>query len=269
MRSTFLHREKPLLTVMLEMNELDTIYRQIAKGNADGADAYGVELNRTPLEMLNLQTLRGIFERTEDKPIYVTCYPKGTTEHLTNDEREEKLLLAHEAGATLVDVNGGWYDDEVTEFSRKLDVAEKQARLCERFHSHGAEVLMSSHFYEFLTKEQVLDIARQQRERGADVVKIISWTSSRQELCQNVETGFALKEEGHTYLFASNGPWCKLHRYLAPFFGSNIILCTQRYAEGTSQVQPLLADSKKAMELMPWQEPVVDSESMDMNAYKY
>lgn len=269
MKPTFLNHEKPLLTVMLEMNDLESIYGQIRQGNTDGADAYGVELNRTPEDYLNEQTLREIFQRTEGRPIYVTCYPKGTTACMDASQREDLLLMAYGAGATLLDISGGWYDLESREYSTRPDIIEKQTRLSEKFHKQGAEVLISSHFYEFLPQETVTKIADDQIARGADVVKIISWTGSRQELSENLATSLALKGKGTTFLFASNGPWCKPHRSLAPFLGSSIVLCTQRYAPGTSQVQPLLKNMRSAMELLPWQEPAIGSEAIDAESYKY
>lgn len=269
MKSSFLGHEKPLLTMMLEMGDLEDVIRQIEEGISEGADAFGVELNRTPVQLLNEQSLRCIFAPAGNRPIYVTCYPKGTTEGLTDEEREALLITAVKAGATLADVTGGWYDPENPEFSEKPDVVEKQKALVNRLHEAGAEVLMSSHFYTFLPKERILYIAEQQKARGADVVKLVTWTSSRRELAENLSSTLALKEAGYTFLFASNGPWCRLHRALAPALGEDVVLVTRRHAPGTSQVQPLLRDAGKALEVLPWQPPSAKELSMDMETYKY
>lgn len=251
-KPSFLGKDKPLLTVMLEMGDPEAVIAQIRQANADGADAYGVELNRTPTERLNEGDLAAIFRHMDGRPAYVTCYQKGTTEGLSPEAREDALVMAVRAGASLVDVMGGWYDSSAPEFSQNPAVIQKQVALVDRLHAAGAEILMSSHFYEFLPEERVLDIAKQQRERGADVVKIISWTATRGQLAENLSATLRLKDAGYTFLFASNGPLCKLHRSLAPFLGESIVLCAQSYGPGTSLVQPLLKAQKAAMENIPW-----------------
>lgn len=85
-----------------------------------------------------------------------------------------------------------------------------------------------------------MEIAQAQIDRGTDIVKIISWSGTQEEMYANFETTIALKSLGKPFLFATNGPWCKMHRYLAPFFEASLVLCTQRYASGLSRVQPLL-----------------------------
>lgn len=145
----------------------------------------------------------------------------------------------------------------------------RQRALCDRLHAAGAEVLMSSHFYRFLSCEEVLEIAKQQAQRGADVIKIVSWTDSRKQLAENLKTTLLLKEQSYPFMFASNGPWCVPHRSLAPFLGETLVLCTQSRSVGASPVQPLLKSQKTAMNHLMWDEVSFSQESADAKDYQY
>lgn len=124
-----LQNEKTILIAMWEAGTVEYVQKGISSALEEGADALGLELNRMPFECLNHDDLSRIFTCCKGKPIYVTCYRKGSTEKLDDTQRESMLSMAVHAGATLVDVIGGFYDSISQEFSDDRDVVEKQKAL--------------------------------------------------------------------------------------------------------------------------------------------
>ena len=82
------------------------------------------------------------------------------------------LLFALDCGATLCDVMGDIFCKHPEELTDNDEAIQKQMKLIEKLHSLGAEVLMSSHLYKFAPAERVLEIALEQKRRGADIIKI-------------------------------------------------------------------------------------------------
>ena len=115
--------------------------------------------------------------------------------HYTDDQRAEQLLIAVEAGAACVDMQGytfyGSQDTKptlITEYRGEhmsfVDACPEEVCLCpetikkqmsfvDRVHSMGAEVLLSTHVGCFLKCEQVLDLLDFLKVRNPDVIKLV------------------------------------------------------------------------------------------------
>jgi 3-dehydroquinate dehydratase len=65
------------------------------------------------------------------------------------------------------------------------DAIKKQTELIDLLHSKGAEVLMSSHVLKFTPAERVLEIALEQKRRGADIIKIVTGADSMEQQLEN------------------------------------------------------------------------------------
>ena len=244
-KASFLNRERPLLCAMVQDQTPEEMICTIMDSLYDGADAFGIQLCNLKKEYRDEQTLRKIFSYCEGRPIYITSYRGKNSKDLCEDERVEYLLMGLRAGATLCDVQGDLYapcDDQLT---FEPEAVKKQKRLIESIHEMGGEVLMSSHLSRFFTSDEILAFAKEQRARGADVLKIVSKANSNEEMIEGMRAITRLKEEMDTsFLFLAGGRHSRLIRQMGPALGVCMYLCVQRYHPVTTKAQPLLRSVK-------------------------
>lgn len=155
----------------------------------------------------------------------------------------------------MVDVPGDLFAPDPFELTRDARAIERQRRTIDEFHALGVEVIMSSHVCKFLPEAEVVELALEHQRRGADIAKFVTYSGSEAELDANFQTIRALKRELKIpFLFLSNGPYCKKHRMLGPWFGVCMWLCTDTYAGQAFPDQPLLrsmAEVVRNCDLMP------------------
>ena len=102
------------------------------------------------------------------------------------------------------------------------------------------------------TAEEVAKIALEQKRRGADVVKIVNFARTEDELMANLNTTYRLKKElnGTPFLYLANGAECRLLRQIGARLGVCMYLCVQNYIGVSSKEQPLLRSMKIARDNM-------------------
>lgn len=242
--SKFLRADRPTVTLMLRGRTLGDILEEIALGLEEGADAFGLQLEGRPSEVTDKAGLSAIISAMKGRPAYVTDYCT------TNDEGDllssaTHLVHAAECGAALVDIRADMFDISPGEFTRDAAAVEKQQRLARELRARGAEVLYSSHIYKygdgkmlftFLPYERVYAVLAGQRDRGADVAKIVTSADTEEELAANCETTLRLRRElGIPFLFLCNGAKCYRHRRLSPVLGSSMALVTESSVRGENQ----------------------------------
>ena len=241
MKPTFLGHDHPLLVDMIIVETPTDCIIHTRKALYEGAEAFGVQMERIKPEYRKEETLKKTFSYMGNKPLYVTNYRGGYNKEMTDEERMEGLKFYLKCGATLVDVMGDTFDPTPGEMTKNPIAIQKQKDQIARFHEAGGEVLMSSHIFKFMPTEQVVELALEQQSRGADIVKFVTGTENEEQLWENFNTIHALKKELDVpFLFLSNGPWCKMHRVLGPYFGVCMWLCVQKYDALSSRDQPLL-----------------------------
>ncbi len=240
-KTTFLNQSRPLLTCMIQAATPTDARLAIRNASFDGCDAFGFQQCQMGLEYRDEGTIRGLFRLMGGKPIYVTNYRGAKNTGMSDDELAEGLVELIRRGATLADVIGDLYAPAPLELTKDEQAIDKQRRLIERIHEEGGEVLMSSHVLRYLPAEQVLEIAFEQKRRGADVVKIVTAGNSDEEEIDNLRTTQLLaKELDIPFLFLSGGTHCKRHRMLGFAFGCNLVLCVGRYDALATTSQPML-----------------------------
>ena len=127
---------------------------------------------------------------------------------------------------------------------------DKQMKYIDSLHEKGAKVLMSSHVLKFNSAERVLEIAFEQKRRGADVVKIVTGAETMEEQIENLRITTLLKKElGIPFLFLSGGE-CSIHRRLGMKLGCSMCLCVYEHYSGSTPTQPLLKIAKKVRDDM-------------------
>ena len=249
--SRFFNLEKPITTLMINRATTpDIALEYIKKGIENGADAFGLLMDKLETKYRTRECLTELFSAMEGRPCYVTNYRRSNCDKSLSDEAlAEQLLLALDCGAVLIDIFGDMFGYDEFEVDRDEKAGEKQKKLADTVHSMGGEVLISSHTFKYMTPEEVLDIARLQVSRGADIAKIVTAANTDEELKNNLDTVFLLREKlGKDSLFLCNGSKCFKHRRMGPIIaGSSMFLCVNDREEGNNQ--PTIAEAKKLIEI--------------------
>ena len=104
---------------------------------------------------------------------------------------------------------------------------------------------MSAHTNCFLPGERVLELAREQKRRGADIIKIVTDAADMQEQLENMKTIDLLKRElGTPFLFLCGGE-CSIMRRMGIHLGCSIALCVYEHDHLSTPGQPLLQVMKQ------------------------
>ena len=244
MKSTFLNHDTPLLTVMLQCQTPETAIGRIRNANCLGADAYGLQVESLNSEHHNPDTYKRIFAEGKGRPFYVTNYRTANNRGKADEELANGLLELAESGATLIDVMGDMFCKHSEELTDDEAAINRQIKLIEKIHSVGAEVLISSHLCKFAPAEQVLEIAFEQKRRGADIIKIVTGADTMEQQIENLRITDLLKKElGAPFLFLSGGE-CTLHRRLGMKLGCCMSLCVYEHDALSTPTQPLLTNIK-------------------------
>ena len=244
MKKTFLNKENPMLTVMLQCETPEVAIGRIRNANCLGADAYGLQVESLKSEYQNPETFKKIFAEMGDRPCYVTNYRYVHNQKLTDDDLADGLITLAESGATLIDVMGDIFCKHPEELTEDKTAVEKQMKLIDTLHIMGAEVLISSHLYKYAPADRVLEIAFEQKRRGADIIKIVTAADTMEQQIENLRITNLLKEElGAPFLFLSGGE-CSLHRRLGMKLGCCMSLCVYEHDALSTPAQPLLSTMK-------------------------
>ena len=124
-KSTFLHRERPLLTCMVQASTPERIRELMAAAKPEGADAFGMQFCRMKPEFKSPRTYRELFEAASPLPVYATNYRKHENAGKTDEQLGEELLELADCGATLCDVMGDFFDPCPGEFTTDPAAVEK------------------------------------------------------------------------------------------------------------------------------------------------
>lgn len=250
MKKSFLNQEKPILTAMLQYSNIDLTIGAIRNGLANGAEAFGLQVEALEEQYKTPNNLKRLFNEMSDKPCYVTNYRFGSNAEKSDETLAKEMLLLAENGANLCDVMGDMFCKHPEELTDNSSAIDKQMKYIDSLHEKGAKVLMSSHVLKFTSAERVLEIAFEQKRRGADVVKIVTGAETMEEQIENLRITTLLKKElGIPFLFLSGGE-CSIHRRLGMKLGCSMCLCVYEHYSGSTPTQPLLKIAKKVRDDM-------------------
>ena len=245
MKKSFLNREKPALTCMVQADNPDRIKYLVDKSLPEGAEAFGMQLCVMKPEYRKPEIYRELFDRPDGLPTYVTNYRHKQNEGKSDDTLADELCELAECGATLCDVMGDYYDKCEGELTMNEEAVKKQMKLIERLHKAGAEVLMSSHICKFTPAERVMEVALEHKRRGADICKIVTAAATMEEQIENLRILNMLKENlGIPFLYLSGGEYSFIARRLGGAMGNCMSLCVYEQDEFSTKAQPDLRDLK-------------------------
>ena len=243
MQTEFLTR-KEMLTVILQCETPETAIGRIRNANHLGADAYGLQVESLKPEYQNPAVYKKIFSEGKGRPFYVTYYRGKHNSGKTDEELAEGLVTLAESGAVLCDVMGDLFCRHPEEMTDDETAIKKQMELIDLLHQKGAQVLMSSHVRKYIPAERVLEIAFEQKRRGADIIKIVTKADNMEQQIENLRITNLLKQElGAPFLFLSGGK-CKIHRRLGLNLGCCMALCVYEHDALSTPAQPLLTTMK-------------------------
>ncbi len=255
MRKHFLSETIHPLTVMIQCEDPNDVVERIRNSIALGADAFGFQTEWLRDDLRNADTYRRVFDLMEGKPCYVTNYrvknqsrPYSLADYHGQDvtkldeELADGLRTLAKSGAALVDVMGDLFCPHPDQLTDDTTAIRKQMALIDEIHTIGADVILSSHLFRYAPAERVLEIAFEQKRRGADIIKIVTFADSMEQQLENMRITHLLKRElGAPFLFLSGGE-SSLHRRLGFKLGCCTTLCAYEHDERSTQAQPLLTE---------------------------
>ena len=244
MKKSFLGHDRSILCTVLQYREKEQAIGVIRNALAHGTESFLLQIESLADEHKNIETFKNIISEMQGLPCYVTNYRKGTNTGKSDDILAEEMLLYAENGATLCDVMGDMFCEHPEQLTDNPEAIEKQIKYIEELHNRGAEVLMSSHLFKYTPAERVLEIALEQKRRGADIIKIVAGAKTMDEQIENLRiTHFLKKELGAPFLFLSNGE-SSVHRRLGMKLGCCMCLCVYEHHMLSTPAQPLLSTIK-------------------------
>ena len=249
-KATFLEYDKPRLCAMVQDSTPADMINTIWNSHYDRAEAFGIQLENLEHEYRTEENLKQIFSACRGLPIYITSYRNHKNAGFTDDECAELLLLGVKCGATIADIMGDMFCPEEHELTMDEAAIAKQKALADKIHALGGEVLFSSHLHGYYDEEECFRIAREQKARGADVVKIVNFARSEDEMLENIKICTRLKNVCKNYLYLANGEYSRLLRQTCGSLGCCMYLAVQDYKTVSSKEQPRLRSLKQIRDNM-------------------
>ncbi len=124
-KKSFLNRNNPVITALLKAETAGELIAMAAKSESEGAEGIAVELTHLKPEFRNRDSLKSIID-TVHLPFMFCFYRNDKWENHDDDARQEILLAAADAGASMIDVMGDLYDPSPLELTRNSVAVEKQ-----------------------------------------------------------------------------------------------------------------------------------------------
>lgn len=250
MRNAFFEGNKAVLTTMVQADNPERIKQLIDKSLPMGAEAFGMQFEQMKSEYRRKEVYGELFSYTQNKPVYVTNYRSACNDGKSDDTLAQELIELAECGADLCDVMGDYFDRQPGEITFDKTAIEKQKALIEKIHNGGAKVLMSSHVMKYISAEEVLKIAFEHQNRGADICKIVTGADTMEQQLENLKIINVLKESLKIpFLFLCGGR-CGILRRLGGTLGCCMYLCVCEHDKFSTPAQPLLCDVKKIRDVM-------------------
>lgn len=238
----------PKLTAMFGTKTLDELIANVKTAAEQGAEAFCILSEALEPEYKNEESFKRLFDAMGDRPAYVTNYIRGNSDqNLSDDVLAEQLINIAKWGGKLIDVRTDMFCRSSDEVTRDSAAVRKQKELISELHALGAEVLMSTHIFEYRSPDNVLEIMELQRDRGVDISKVVTAVNSQKELDDAFRTNFLLKEKLNLpFLYLVGGTYCRRHRLLGPVLGSCMYLCLEN--SRTDGPQPTIEEAKALRE---------------------
>lgn len=252
MKFSFLNKPYSVITGIMAGQTPQELIAESRNSEFEGAQGIAISLADLKPEFRNHDSLKGVIDAV-NLPFMFFFYRDDKWGNSDDDSRQELLLTAADAGASMIDVMGDLYDPSPMEITHNSAAIDKQKRLIDRIHAKGADVVISSHMQCARTTEQVVEHLREVEARGADVVKIVTTVNTADELAEAFRTTMTLKRELKTpFIHLCNGKFSRPHRFLCPSLGVSIFFAVPRYEPRYGMGQPTIRAMKKVLDNIHW-----------------
>ena len=271
MRKSFVANKAPVLAAVIrERTPRDAIaeIKNYALHGAKGADLHlscldeqyrNVEsiaeiVNQSPLPILGLN-----YNQNPDWSVYET----------TEEERVELLMMAIDAGAAGVDIQGYTYDlfshkafreeyshldysfikNKPREVVVDTKIIEKQCDLIERVHAKGGEVLLSNHLLIPMKTDELVELCLFLEQRKPDIIKIVTQSETDEDMLESFKSMLTIKKEikTHVTLFC-NGATGALTRIINPMLGGYMVFTSDGFNARSNFTQMDLTTIKQVLD---------------------
>jgi len=252
MRLSFLNKPYPVISGILAGQTPQELIAGSKNAEFEGAQGIAIGLSDLKPEFRTAEALKPVIEAV-NLPFMFFFYRDDHWGHADDEARQEVLLAAAEAGASMIDVMGDLYDPSPMEMTRRPEAVDRQKRLIDRIHAAGADAVISSHMACARTAEQTLEHLRELESRGADVVKIVTAVNTGEELAEAFRTTLILKRELNApFIHLCNGAFSRPHRFLGPALGVSILFAVTRYEPRYGMTQPTIRAMKAVLDNLHW-----------------
>ena len=253
MKASFFNRQSAAVTALLTEQSVNDFMVQMRASEFDGADGLAAEIKYLPPEERTEANFKAMINCTQ-LPCMFISYRSDKFLGADDDARQKYLLLAAECGAEVIDVMGDLYEPSEFELALGEAALKKQMKLIEEIHSMGRKVIMSSHMPVFRTCEQVFDHFRRQRDRGADIVKIVHHVNTPEELAAAMQTTMYCHENLDVpFVHLCSGKYGRPHRFISAKLGNAIVFGIHEYrAHQIMGAQPPITAYRKVLDNMHW-----------------
>jgi 3-dehydroquinate dehydratase len=252
MKPSFLNQPHPILTAIMAGQTPEELIAESRNAEFDGARGIAIDLMDLKPEFRNRDAFKRIVDAV-NLPFMFYFYRNDRWGQPSDDERQQVLLAAAEAGASMIDVMGDLYDPSPREITRNPEAIDRQKRLIDTLHEKGADVVISSHVGCAMNAEQVLDHLRTTALRGADVVKIVTTVNTADELAEAFRTTLRLQRElDQPFIHLCTGSYSRPHRFLGPALGVSIFFAVPRYEPRYGLNQPPIRAMKAVLDNLHW-----------------
>lgn len=252
-KKSFFNRQETAITLLYKPSSIGEAIVIARAAESDGADGIAIEIQRIPQEERAVEHFKNLIDSVQ-LPFMFIDY-RGDILHGDNDEaRQQYLLMAIDAGAEVVDIMGDLFDPSPRELTRNPEAIARQKKLIDEIHARGGKVLMSSHVtQEPLSAEEVLEHLQEQSARGADILKIVTLTDTREAAIEAVRTMFLLQEKlDKPYIYLGGGKYARFVRYLGMKLGVAIQFGVHEYTVDMPYFQPTICSFKAVRDNFQW-----------------
>jgi 3-dehydroquinate dehydratase len=251
-RLSFLNKSYPVITALLGKPTTQDLIADAEKSELDGAQGVVISLDELKPEFRNPDSLKSVINSV-NLPFMCYFYRSDKWGKDSDDERQEMLLKAADAGASMIDVMGDLFDPSPMQITHNQSAIDKQQRLIDRIHGKGADAVISSHMTCSRTTEQVVEHLLTVEKRGPDVVKIVTVVNNEAELAEAFKTTMTLRHELKTpFIHLCNGSFGRPHRFICPTLGVSILFALLSYSENSVRTIPTIREMKTVLDNIHW-----------------
>ena len=231
-----------------------------------GADM--IDLHMSCLDCSDVETLREIIASTPLPVLALNYNMNANWENmgLSEEERIEYFELTGEFSESSVDIQGyTFHAPSHTEFCGEdkysftkvkplevvtdSEIISKQCEFIDWVHANGAEVLLSCHPGRVMNTEQIVDLALFLEKRGPDIIKIVSFADTEDDLVESFVTMKELKKNVKTKVaFHVAGKCGDLSRVINPMLGSHMVFCVDTFKETSTMGQVHLETARRIID---------------------